>query len=82
VAQAIPIEIDGGFPRAEQNMLRRSNIEVREGKPVPADQEVTLPIYIESPDGKTEILVKIASNDLRNAEFPRSSPSVRRHPKD
>jgi ubiquitin len=68
VVQVIPIEIEGGFPRGEQNTLRRSNVEVGEGKPVPAIQEVMLPIHIESLEGDPEILVKTAISDPGNVE--------------
>jgi hypothetical protein len=62
----------GGFPRGEQNTLRRSNIEVGEGKSVSANQAVMLLIYTENPEGDPEILVKTAFDDPRNVECSES----------
>jgi hypothetical protein len=73
VVWVIPSEIDSGSSRGEQNTLRRSNIEVGEGKPVSANQDDLLPIHTESPEGETEILSKTAFNDLRNVECSGSS---------
>jgi hypothetical protein len=61
--RATPLGFQDGFPRGEQNTLRRSNIEVGEGKSVLANLEVMLSIPIESLEGEPEILSKTALND-------------------
>jgi hypothetical protein len=69
---AIPSEAEDGFPRGEQNTLRRSNIAAGKGKPVPANQEELLPIQAGSPKGETEIFAKTAVKDPGNFVCPGS----------
>jgi hypothetical protein len=61
--QAIQIEAESGFPRGEQNTLRRSNSRVGEGGSAPANQEEMLPIQAGSSEGATEI-VRAESHDV------------------
>jgi hypothetical protein len=66
--QTTPNGFQDGFPRGEQNMLRRSNIEVGEGKSVFEIQEVMVSIRSEIPEGEPEILEKTINKDPRNIE--------------
>jgi hypothetical protein len=68
VEQTTPNGLQDGFPRGEQNTLRRSNIEVGEGKSVFEIQEVMLSIRSEIPEGEPEILEKTINEDPRNIE--------------
>jgi hypothetical protein len=77
VEQTTPNGFQDGFPRAEQNTLRRSNLEVGEGKSIFEIQEVMLSIRLEIPEGEPEILEKTINEDPRNIE---SSVSLARGP--
>jgi hypothetical protein len=68
VEQTTPNGFQDEFPRGEQNTLRRSDIEVGEGKPVFEIQEVMLSIHSEIPEGEPEILEKTINEDPRNIE--------------
>jgi hypothetical protein len=69
---ATPSEVEDGFPQGDKNTLRRSNLGVGEGKPVPANQEELLPIGAGSPEGETKILKKTTVKDPGNIGCPAS----------